>query len=139
MNKVHGLDYDMSAKDWKPVKDSRRAKTTTDGVKSYVKNYIMPQWNSHVADKIGKRDLRDWLYTLRDDRELAGPTVSKIKTMIGTIYRAEFESLATTNPAVGWKLEDVGSDYTPVIVKPEQVKAIIALLPDPRHKMLALV
>ena len=33
MNKVHGLDYDISAKDWKPIKDSRRAKTTTDGVK----------------------------------------------------------------------------------------------------------
>jgi hypothetical protein len=54
---------------------------------------------------------------------LAGRTVSKIKTMIGTIYSwAEFESLVTSNPAVGWKLEDVGSDSTPVIVKPEQVK-----------------
>ncbi len=45
----------------------------------------------------------------------------------------------TTNPAGGWKLEDVASNYTAVIVKPEQVKAIIVLLPDPRHKMLVLV
>ncbi len=51
----------------------------------------------------------------------------------------EFEGLVTTNPAGGWKLEDVASNYTAVIVKPEQVKAIIALLPDPRHKILVLV
>ena len=138
--KVHGLDYDLSGKDWKPIKDSRRAKTTTDGVKCYVKNYVMPQWGSHVADKIGKRALRDWLYTLRDDEELAGPTVSKIKSIICTIYNwAGFEGLVTTNPADGWKLEDVASNYTAVIVKPEQVKKIITLLPDPRHKMLVLV
>jgi integrase len=140
MKKVHGLDYDLCAKGWKPVKDSRRAKTTTDGVKCYVKSYIMPQWSKHVADKIGKRDLRDWLYTLRDEEELAGPTVSKIKSIIGTIYNwAEFEGLVTTNPAGGWKLEDVASNYTAVIVKPEQVKKIIILLSDPRHKMLVLV
>jgi integrase len=100
----------------------------------------MPQWSSPIADKITKRDLRDWLYLLRDDGELAGPTVSKIKTMIGTIYNwAQFEGLVTTNPATGWRLEDVGSDYSPVIVKPEQVKNIVMLLPNPMHQMLVLV
>ena len=29
MNKVHGLEYDLSARSWKAVKGSRRAKTTT--------------------------------------------------------------------------------------------------------------
>jgi integrase len=33
----------------------------------------------------------------------------------------------------------VASNYTAVIVKPEQVKKIIILLSDPRHKMLVLV
>jgi integrase len=140
MNKVHGLEYDLSVRNWKSVKSSHRAKTTTDSTKSYVKNHIMPQWSSRIADKITKRDLRDWLYLLRDDGELAGPTVSKIKTMIGTIYNwAQFEGLVTTNPATGWRLEDVGSDYSPVIVKPEQVKSIVMLLPNPMHKMLVLV
>ena len=112
MAKVHGLEYDLSVRDWKSVKGSRRAKTTTDSTKSYVKNHIMPQWGSLIADKITKRDLRDCLYLLRDDGELAGPTVSKIKTMIGTIFNwAQFEDLVTTNPASGWRLEDVGSDY----------------------------
>lgn len=73
-------------------------------------------------------------------RRLAGPTVSKIKTMIGTIYNwAQFEGLVTTNPATGWRLEDVGSNYVPVIVEPEQVKQIIMLLPNPIHQMLVLV
>lgn len=140
MNKVHGLEYDLSARNWKSVKTSRRAKTTTDSTKSYVKNHIMPQWKGRIADEITKRNLRDWLYLLRDDGELAGPTVSKIKTMIGTIYNwAEFEGLVSTNPARGWKLEDVGSDYAPVIVKPEQVKQIIMLLPSPMHQMLVLI
>ena len=88
---------------------------------------------------ISKRDLRDWLYALRDDGELAGPTVSKIKTMIGTIYNwAQFEGLLTNNPALGWRLEDVGSDYTPVIVKPEQVKNHHAAA-ESRAQMLVLV
>jgi integrase len=140
MNKVHGLEYDLSTRSWEAVKGSRRAKTTTASTKSYVKNHIMPQWGSHVADKITKRDLRDWLYLLRDDGEFAGPTVSKIKTMIGTIYNwAQFEGLVTTNPATGWRLEDVGSDYVPVIVEPEQVKQIIMLLSNPMHQMLVLV
>ncbi|HKV82717.1 MAG TPA: tyrosine-type recombinase/integrase [Candidatus Sulfotelmatobacter sp.] len=140
MNKVHGLEYDLSIRSWETVKDSRRAKTTTDSTKSYVKNHIMPQWGNRAADSITKRDLRDWLYLLRDDGELAGPTISKIKTMIGTIYNwAQFEGLVTTNPATGWRLEDVGSDYVPVIVEPEQVKEIIALLPNPMHQMLVLV
>jgi integrase len=140
MNKVHGLEYDLSVRNWKSVKSSRRAKTTTGGTKSYVKNHIMPQWGSRIADEVTKRDLRDWLYLLRDDGDLAGPTISKIKTMIGTIYNwAQFEGLVTTNPATGWRLEDVGSDYVPVIVKPEQVKKIISLLPNPIHQMLVLV
>jgi integrase len=140
MNKVHGLEYDLSVRSWKAVKGSRRAKTTTAATKSYVKNHIMPQWGSLIADKITKRDLRDWLYLLRDDGELAGPTVSKIKTMIGTIYNwAQFEGLVATNPATGWRLEDVGSNYVPVIVEPEQVKQIIVLLPNPMHQMLVLV
>jgi integrase len=140
MNKVHGLEYDLSTRSWEAVRGSRRAKTTTASTKSYVTNHIMPQWASHVADKITKRDLRDWLYLLRDDGELAGPTVSKIKTMIGTIYNwAQFEGLVTTNPATGWRLEDVGSDYVPVIVEPEQVKQIIMLLSNPMHQMLVLV
>jgi len=140
MHKVHGLDYDLSVRKWKSVKGSRRAKTTTDSTKSYVKNHIMPRWGSRTADKITKRDLRDWLYLLRDDGELGGPSISKIKTMIGTIYNwAQFEGLVTRNPATGWRLEDVGSDYVPVIVEPEQVKQIIMLLPNPMHQMLVLV
>ena len=60
--------------------------------------------------------------------------------MIGTIYNwAEFEGLVSTNPARGWKLEDVGSDYNSVFVKPELVKQIIVLLPNLMHQMLVLV
>jgi integrase len=140
MNKVHGLEYDLALRNWDALRASRRAKTTRDSTKSYVKNHIMPQWGNHIADKITKRELRDWLYLLRDDGELAGPTVSKIKTMIGTIYNwAQFEGLVTTNPATGWRLEEVGSDYVPVIVEPEQVKQIIMLLSNPMHQMLVLV
>jgi len=140
MNKVHGLEYDLAQRNWTAVRDSRKAKTTRDSTKSYVKNHIMPQWGNHSADEITKRDLRDWLYLLRDDGELAGPSVSKIKTMIGTIYNwAQFEGLVTTNPATGWRLEDVGSDYVPVIVEPEHVKQIIVLLSNPVHQMLVLI
>ncbi len=66
--------------------------------------------------------------------------MSKIKSIIGTVYHwAEFERLVTTNPASGWRLEDVGSDYVPVIVGPDQVKRMIALLPNAMHKMLVLI
>lgn len=78
----------------------------------------MPQWGGHVADRVSKSNLRDWLYTPRNDGELSGPTVSKIKTMMGTIYNwGQFEGLVTTNSAIGWRLEDVGSNYVPTSVR----------------------
>jgi hypothetical protein len=41
--------------------------------------------------------------------------------MIGTIYNwSQFESLVTTNPALWMEAENVGSDYVPVIVEPDQ-------------------
>ena len=49
MNKVHGLEYDLGLRNWKAIRGSHRAKTTTASTKSYVKNYIMPQWGSEIA------------------------------------------------------------------------------------------
>lgn len=74
-----------------------------------------------------------------DSKKIYQALLVELCNRIGTIYNwAQFEGLVTTNPAAGWRLEDVGSEYVPVIVNPEQVKQIIMLLPNPMHQMLVL-
>ena len=121
---------------------SGKAKTTTTGVNFYVRNYLIPRWGTCPASDIKRADIRDWLYDLRDneDSDLKGPTVSKIKSVMGTIYNfGIFEEIVTVNPCAGWRLKNVKSVHVPVTVTPAQAKAIIGLLEDPRHKMLVLV
>jgi integrase len=111
-------------------------------VNLYLRNYLIPKWGTCAASGIKRADIRDWLYDLRDNEntDLEGPTVSKIKSVMGTIYNfGIFEEIVAVNPCAGWRLQNVKSTHVPVTVTPEQAKAIIGLLGDPRHKMLVLV
>jgi integrase len=121
---------------------SGKAHTTSQGVRFYIENYLIPRWGNYVADEVKKKDVRDWLEALRDDakKPLAGPTVSKIKSIMFTIYGfGQFEEFCTANPCSGWRLKGVKSQHVPVTITPEQARQIIHALKDPRHKMLVLV
>ena len=50
-----------------------------------------------------------------------------------------FEELVLSNPAQGWRLKGMKSDYEPVIVPPSDTMRIIDALENPLHKVLVLL
>jgi integrase len=87
--------------------------------------------------------IQDYLRALSDPtrhRPDGGETVKKIKNTMGAIFAfGMFEELALSNPARGWRLKGMKSDYEPVIVAPSDTMRIIEALVSPLHKVLVLL
>jgi integrase len=125
---------------WLKKELSMQAVTSQKGIRSYLRCHILPKWRRIPLNEIKPRTLRDWLYSLRDDEELGGETVKKVKNTMGAIFAfGMFEELAFSNPARGWRLKGMKSDYEPVIVSPSDTMRIIDSLVDPLHKVLVLL
>jgi integrase len=125
---------------WLKKELSTQAVTSQKGVRSYLRCHILPKWRRIPVNEIKPKDLRDWLYSLHDDEELNGETVKKIKNTMGAIFAfGMFEELALSNPARGWRLKGMKSDYEPVIVPPSDTMRIIDALESPLHKVLVLL
>jgi len=121
---------------WLKKELSTHAVTSQNGIRSYLRQHILRRWRRIPISEIKPRDLRDWLQSL----DLNGATVRKIKAVIGAIFSfAVFEELASTNPAKGWKLKGMASDFEPVIVPPSETMRIIDALESPQHKTLLLL
>jgi len=121
---------------WLKKELSTHAATSQNGIRSYLRQHILPRWRRILLSEIKPRDLRDWLQSL----DLNGATVRKIKAVMGSVFSfAVFEELASTNPAKGWKLKGVASNFEPVIVPPSDTMRIIEVLESPQHKMLLLL
>ncbi len=125
---------------WLKKELSTQAFTSQKGIQSYLRCHILPKWRRIPVNEIKPKDLRDWLYSLHDDEELGGETVKKIKNTMGAIFAfGMFEELALSNPARGWRLKGMKSDYEPVIVPPSDTMRIIDALESPLHRMLVLL
>jgi integrase len=125
---------------WLKKELSTQAATSQNGIRSYLRCHILPKWSKILVNKIKPKDMRDWLYSLHDDEELSGETVKKIKNTMGAIFAfGMFEELLPSNPAQGWRLKGMKSDYEPVIVQPSDTMRIIDALENPLHKVLMLL
>jgi len=112
------------------------AVTSQNGIRSYLRQHILPRWRRIPVPEIKPKDLRDWLQSL----DLNGATVRKIKAVIASVFSfAVFEELASTNPAKGWKLKGTASNFEPVIVPPSDTMRIIEALESPQQKTLLLL
>ncbi len=125
---------------WLKKELSTQSVTSQKGIRSYLRCHVLPKWRRIPANEIKPKDLRDWLYSLHDDEELGGETVKKIKNTMGAIFAfGMFEELTFSNPARGWRLKGMKSDYEPVIVPPSDTMRIIDALINPMHKVLVLL
>jgi integrase len=121
---------------WLKKELSTHAVTSQNGIRSYLRQHILPRWRRIPISEIKPRDLRDWHQSL----DLNGATVRKIKAVMGSVFSfAVFEELASTNPAKGWKLKGMASSFEPVIVPPSDTMRIIDALESPQHKTLLLL
>jgi hypothetical protein len=117
---------------WLKKELSMQAATSQKGIRSYLRCHIVPEWRRVAAAEIKPKDLRNWLYALPADEELNGATVRKIKAVICAVFSfALFEELVLSNPAQGWRLKGMRSDYESVSVPPSDTMRIIDALESP--------
>jgi len=96
----------------------------------YVKKVMVPKWGMTPIDDIRRKDVRDWLMGL----DYSGPTIQKIKGIMHAVFEyGIFEESCSTNPCSGWRLKNVGSDYKPLMVTPEQTLSILRSFTDPLY------
>jgi integrase len=125
---------------WLKKELSTQAVTSQKGIRSYLRCHILPKWRRIPLNEIKPKTLRDWFYSLHDDEELHGETVKKVKNTMGAMFAfGMFEELASSNPARGWRLKGMKSDYEPVIMSPSDTMRIIDALVNPLHKVLVLL
>jgi integrase len=101
-----------------------------DAVVHYVKKVMIPAWGNTVADDIKRKDVRDWLKTLK----YAGSTIGKIKGIMHAVYEyGLFEEHVASNPCDGWRLKGVKSTYRAITITPQQTLMTLRSLTDPLY------
>ncbi|MGA7243684.1 MAG: site-specific integrase [Terracidiphilus sp.] len=119
----------------------KRSHTTVATYQMYLRRYIRPQWDSHIATRIAHWAIEDWLEQIRRAHDLAPKTIGHIKQLMGRVFAfAIHRELIpdTCNPVRKVKCS-TSSDYTAVVIRPDQSKAILDQLQQPERTLLCLI
>jgi integrase len=119
----------------------KRSHTTVATYRMYLRRYIRPEWDSHIATRIAHWAIEDWLERIKRENDLAPKTIGHIKQLMGRVYEfAIHRELVpdTCNPVR--KVEcSTASNYTATVITPEQARAILDQLQSPENVLLLLV
>ena len=126
-------------------KNTQASATTIPIVQHYVRDYLIPRWKGVIAEDIPPVEIEEWLASLntRDENPLLRPTISKIKWIMGRVYRVGLKhQLISKNPMQGVDNVDrftAKHSYEAIKITPEQTLAILQQLKNPIHRALVLV
>ncbi|MFZ0898574.1 MAG: site-specific integrase [Candidatus Sulfotelmatobacter sp.] len=143
---MHYIDNDLSNPDViKP-----KASTTKDCYKHVIHGFLINRWGNEAAIEISPSDVERWLKTISVDRSPDGlewPTLSKMRNVMSLVYaHAQRQGLIPAdlkyNPVrpseLGGARCKSESDYTAVILTPEQTFQILNSLPLLQQTMVIL-
>jgi integrase len=115
-----------------------KANTTKVTVEHCLFGCLTPKWGKQTVCSIEPKAVRDWLKTLRKERNLAAPSIAKIKTLMSLVFQfGKMEKLCDNNPCKEFRIV-AKSHYKAVIVTPEQARTIIRSMKDPLHRVLII-
>ena len=117
-----------------------KSETTIPIVEHYVRHYLIPRWKDVIAEDIKPLDIQRWLKSLstRAEEPLAWPTIAKIRTIMGRVYKVGLlHELVTKNPVKHTECQG-RSDYKPIDITPEQTLAILQAMKSALHSALVL-
>jgi integrase len=142
----HYIDKDLSNPDViKP-----KAETTKDCYEHVIRTYLIERWGDEPAIEISPADVEDWLKALSIDKDpngLVWSTLSKMRNIMSLIYaHAQRKSLIPDDvkynpvrpPELGGARCKCESDYTAVILTPQQTFEILNSLPLLQQTMVVL-
>ena len=121
-------------------KSFSRLAITTQAITAHIlDDYLLPRWGDSFALDIGPDEIEEWLGALA----LANPTKEKIRRIMNVVYQRGQKSriLPMTgdgNP-VSFVTQSAKSNYSALIVSPEQAFRIMMELKDPHRTLVFLV
>jgi integrase len=106
-----------------------KAYSTTTTYRRYLRKWVLPRWGDQAALMIQPLDLEDWLKELGKRSGLGNQTLSKIRQVIGLVYkhaqRVGFLPRTEQANPIRFVRQSTASNFEPIILTPAQAFAII--------------
>jgi integrase len=106
-----------------------KAYSTTATYRRYLRKWVLPRWGDQVALMIAPLDLENWLKELGRKNGLENQTRSKIRQVIGLVYkhaqRVGFLPRTEQANPIRFVRQSTASNFDPIILTPAQAFAII--------------
>jgi integrase len=106
-----------------------KAYSTTATYRRYLRKWVLPRWGDQVALMIAPLDLENWLKELGRKSGLENQTRSKIRQVIGLVYkhaqRVGFLPRTEQANPIRFVRQSTSSSFEPIILTPAQAFAII--------------
>ncbi len=106
-----------------------KAYSTTATYRRYLCKWVLPRWGDQVALMIAPLDLENWLKELGRKSGLENQTRSKIRQVIGLVYkhaqRVGFLPRTEQANPIRFVRQSTASNFDPIILTPAQAFAII--------------
>ena len=118
-----------------------RSHTTVATYLMYLKRFIRPKWDSHLATKISHHAIQDWLQELKREHNLATRTVDHLKGLMMQVYKfGAWRELIpdTCNPAKKVRCVTT-SEYEPKVISPEEAHRVWSRLKQPENTLALLI
>ncbi len=106
-----------------------KAHSTTTTYRRYLRKWVLPRWGDQAALMIQPLDLENWLKELGRGNRLENQTRSKIRQVIGLVYkhaqRVGFLPRTEQANPIRFVRQSTASNFEPIILTPAQAFAII--------------
>jgi integrase len=115
-----------------------KSENTVLNLNHLVRDYLVPRFGTEIAEEIKPLDIQKWLKSLNRDKELAWTSVAKIRGVMSRAFKTGIlHGLVTKNPCEAVETR-ASSDYSAIVVTPQQTLAILRELKNPLHRILVL-
>jgi len=119
-----------------------KSHTTITGYRRNLQRHILPAWGKRVALSIQPLEVEQWLKNLKRDRQLANPTLDRLRRIMSLAYKCGqryglIPRSEESNP-IRYVRCRTTSSYEALTVTPAQAYAIWARLPEPQSTLVIL-
>ena len=117
-----------------------KAYTTTEPYKRILTKRIVPRFGGRAPLSIEPLEVERWLKELKKTENLKNPTLDKIRRVMSLVYKhGQRYGLIPRDEAANpmrWVRQQTTSDYTAIIMRPEQAFEMLLNVPEPRRTLV---
>lgn len=115
-----------------------KSENTAVIVEHIVRDYLITRFGAEPAEDIKPLDIQRWHKLLHNEKQLAWPTIAKMRGIMSRIYKVGIlHGRVSENPIEHVETRSI-SNYRAIVITPEQTLAILRSLLNPLHHALVL-